>query len=88
VDQLAPAVLGADPSPTLLVYGARDAAAEAAARDLGNRRPGPAVLVALPAEVQATALIESDLGAQVVNHIVGYLRQIAPRAWNGGERCA
>jgi len=73
------AVLSDDRSPTLIAFGALDPVCEAEARRLAEARPGPALLVRMPTAAQASSLLAGPLGPQVVNHIVGYARQIAPR---------
>lgn len=77
-------VLGGDQSPTLLIIGAHDQALEGAARRLRAGRPGAALLVRLPTMDQAAALIWGPYGQQVVNHLVGYARQVEPRARSRG----
>ena len=84
--RLAPAVIGGDNAPVLVAYGSWDETAETTARQLIAVRPGPFQLVQLPTRLQATALLQDELGAQVVNHAVGYLRQIAPLRRDGGSR--
>lgn len=76
--RLDPAVIEGDSAPVLVAYGSWDESAEATARQLIAARPGPFQLVQLPTKLQAAALLRDELGAQVINHAVGYLRQIAP----------
>jgi hypothetical protein len=78
-DTLAADVLAGDPSPTMILFGAHNRDIDAAVRRLGDRRPGTGLLVQLPTVEQAAALIRGPYGHQVVNHIVGYSRQIEPR---------
>jgi alpha-beta hydrolase superfamily lysophospholipase len=78
-------VLVADRSPTLVAFGALDPACEAEARHLAGARPGPSRLVRMGTAAQAASLLAGPLGPQVVNHIVGYARQIAPRRPGGGS---
>lgn len=78
-DDIPADVLGGDGSPTMILFGAHDEAHEGRARRLADRRPGSALLVRLPTAEQATSLIQGYYGHQVVNHVVGYARQIEPR---------
>jgi pimeloyl-ACP methyl ester carboxylesterase len=78
-------VLAADRSPTLVAFGALEPVCEAEARLLAGARPGPSRLVRMGTDAQAAALLAGPLGPQVVNHIVGYARQIAPRRPGGGS---
>lgn len=76
--RLPASVIGGDGAPILVAYGSWDATVDASARQLVAARPGPFQLVQLPTMLQATALLRDDLGAQVTNHVVGYLRQVLP----------
>jgi hypothetical protein len=85
VSTLDAAVLGADRSPTLIVFGAHEPAYETEARRLAAARPGPTLLIRIGTADQAGVLLAGPSGPQVANHIVGYARQIAPRPAERGS---
>ena len=72
------AVMRDDTSAAVVVFGRWDPDAGQVARDLVRRRAGPASLVALPGREQGALLLGGPLGPQVINHVVGYLRQVVP----------
>jgi hypothetical protein len=76
--RLPASVIEGDGAPILVAYGSWDETADTTARQLVAARPGPFQLVQLPTRLQATALLRDELGAQVTNHAVGYLRQVVP----------
>ena len=82
---IAVSVLRADRSPTLVAFAALDVACEREARRLAEARPGPSRLVTIGTAADFGSLLTGPSRSQVVNHIVGYARQIAPRTTGRGS---